>query len=221
MDFLDAAGVSLPCQEIGGDYYDLFPVPGNQCLLIIADVSGKGPAAALRAAMVQGIVHAVSKHSTDLLYLMRVINDCIRLRSGNRNFVTAFLGLLDEKGDFRYTNGGHDPPLCIRTSGQVMSLTEGAGPLLGILKNPEYTQGSIRLDPGDLLLLFTDGVTDSEDERGDPFGGGRILRWAATQSSQSPEAVRDSLMGVVKEFCGDRRQADDLTFLIARFRRCM
>jgi len=214
--FLDATGISEPCYEIGGDFFDLIPINTDLCMLVIADVSGKGPPAALQAAMVQGIVHAVSRNSPELSFLMGTLNECILARSVEDHFVTAFAATLDNTGRLRYSNGGHTRPLWIRTDGQVIELGEG-GPLLGIFANAIYPQGSVQSRPGDLLLLYTDGVTEAEDPQGNPFGTACLLDWAHGQVGKSPVEVRDSLLRTICQFSGDMRQRDDITILVVRY----
>jgi serine phosphatase RsbU (regulator of sigma subunit) len=215
-DFLDAMGVSEPCFEIGGDYFDLIRTGTDSCLMVIADVAGKGPPAALQAAMVQGIVHGVSRHSQDLSCLMGTLNQCILTRAAGR-YVTAFLATLDRAGGLRYSNAGHNPPLWIRKDGSVTELTE-AGLLLGF-QETIYLEGFIQLVPGDLLLLYTDGVTDSVNERDETFGLIRLLRWAGQQVGKSPAEVKESLIHTVGQFCGKSRQADDLAVLVVQYRK--
>ena len=215
-DFLDAAGISEPCHEIGGDFFDLIPINADLCMLVIADVSGKGPPAALQAAMVQGIVHAVSRNSPELSSLMGTLNECILARAVQDHFVTAFAATLDNTGRLRYSNGGHTRPLWIRTDGQVMELAEG-GPLLGVFDRPSYSQGSVQLQSGDLLLLYTDGVTEAEDLQGNPFGTACLLDWASSQAGHLPTEVKENLISTVSHFCGGKQQADDLTVLVVQY----
>lgn len=215
-EFLEASGVSVPCYEIGGDYYDLVPLDRDLCLLAIADVSGKGPPAALHATMVQGIIHGVTRHSKDLSDLMRTANHCIKERWAGNCFVTMFSATLDSRGRLRYCNAGHNLPLWIRSSGRVTELTEGAVPL-GFLDNVVYPEVTVQLEPGDLLVLYTDGLTDSENARGEAFGTVRVLDWAGRQGRRTAAEVEKSLLHAVTEFCNGHRQADDLTLLVIRF----
>ena len=216
IDFLEAAGVSEPCYEIGGDFFDLIPIGTDLCMLIIADVSGKGPPAALQAAMVQGIVHAASRSSPELSSLMETLNACIMSRSLEGRFVTAFAATLDNSGHLQYTNAAHTRPLWIQTNGQVTELAEG-GTILGIFENPSYPQGSVQLRPGDLLLLYTDGVTEAEDPQGNPFGTACLLDWARGRAGQRPVEIKESLINTVRHFCGGSRQTDDLTVLVVQY----
>jgi phosphoserine phosphatase RsbU/P len=214
--FLDAAGVSEPCCEIGGDFFDLIPINADLCTLVIADVSGKGPPAALQAARVQGIVHAVSRHCPELPSLMVTLNECLLTRSVADCFVTAFAATLNSNGHLHYSNGGHTPPLWIRTDGQVIELADG-GPLLGIFDKPTYSQGSVQLGAGDLIVLYTDGVTEAEDPQGHAFGTVRLLDWAGDQQGRLPTEVKESLIDTVGHFCGGSRQDDDRSVLVVRY----
>ena len=216
-DFLDAMGVSEPCFEIGGDYFDLIPIGSNTCLLVIADVAGKGPPAALQAAMVQGIVHGLARHSQELSCLIGTLNECILARAMEGRFVTAFLATLDRAGCLRYTNAGHNPPLWIQRSGRVTELSEG-GLLLGFRDTARYPECSVQLEPEDLLLLYTDGVTDAVNEKEETFGMLRLLDWAGGQLAKPPTEVKESLIHTVTEFCGKSRQADDLTVLVIQYK---
>jgi sigma-B regulation protein RsbU (phosphoserine phosphatase) len=214
--FWEASGVSVPCYEIGGDYFDLVSLDRDLCLLTIADVSGKGPAAALHATMVHGIIHAAAKHSNEVFDLMRTVNQCIRERAAGNSYVTMFLATLDSRGRLRYSRAGHNPPLWIQSSGRVTELIEGTVPL-GFLANDAYAEATVQLEPGDLLVLYTDGLTDSENEQGEPFGAARVLDWAARQWQRPAGEVENSLLQTVTGFSKGHRQADDLTLLVIRY----
>jgi len=215
-NFLEASGSSVPCYEVGGDYFDLISLDRDLCLLAIADVSGKGPAAALQATMLHGIIHAVARHSHELSDLMRTANQCIRERTADNSFVTAFMATLDSRGRLRYSNAGHNAPLWIQPGGRITQLTEGSLPL-GLQDNPSYPEAAVELAPGDLLVLYTDGLTDSENEQGETFGAERVLEWAGRQWQLPAAEVEKSLLQAVTGFCKDHRQADDLTLLAIRF----
>jgi len=170
----------------------------------------------LQAAMVQGMVHAVSRNGPELSSLMETLNECLLARSVTDRFVTVFAATLDSTGRLRYSNGGHTRPLWIRTDGQVTELAEG-GPLLGIFENAPYPQGSVQLRPGDLLLLYTDGVTEAEDPQSNQFGTACLLDWAHGRAGQSPVEVKESLLRTICQFSGGKRQSDDVTILVVRY----
>lgn len=215
--WLDACAESIPCYEIGGDYFDLIPVPGDQCLLVIADVSGKGPAAALRAATVQGNIHAMSRSAVQLPQLLHTINDSFRLRSSEAaSFVTASLAVLDSNGQLQYANAGHNRPILIPARGQVRELKE-SGPILGFFPNPHFPVGSVSLTPGDLVLFYTDGLTDAVNQAGETFDLDRLLLWAAGQNGRAAKAVRDDLIRQIGSFCGSQSHPDDLTLLVVAY----
>jgi len=215
-EFLAATGLSEPCLEIGGDYFDLIPLGSDLVLLVIADVTGKGAAAALQAAMVQGVIHGVSRRCPDPSSLISILNECILKRAVESSFVTVFLATLDSHGRLQYTNGGHNPPLWIQASGRVTELSDG-GLLLGLSKSTTYAQGSAQLTAGDLLLLYTDGVTDAEDPQGNPFGTARLLDWASSQAGRLPPDVKESLLRTLGQFSGGARQGDDITVLVVQY----
>jgi sigma-B regulation protein RsbU (phosphoserine phosphatase) len=214
-DFLAADALSIPCQQVGGDYLDLLPAGADDCLLVMADVFGKGPAAALQAQLLQGLVHGAARHTNCVREVLGTINAFLRERTAPGSFVTAFVATLHRSGRLHYVNAGHNPPLWIRPSA-VQPLTEG-GPLLGVLEHPVYQEGVIDLHPGDLLLLYTDGVSEEVNERGENFGDARVLAWAARQGGVSPVGLPASLLRAVEEFSGGRPNADDVALLAVRF----
>ena len=135
-------------------------------------------------------------------------------RAGGNRLVTAFLASLDSEGRLHYTNAGHNPPLLIQRDGQVTELSQG-DLLMGFVNTTKYGQNSIRLDPGDTLVLYTDGVTDTLNEHEETFGMPRLLEWAKDQAGKSASEVQKSLTHSLKLFSGKTRQADDLSVLVA------
>jgi serine phosphatase RsbU (regulator of sigma subunit) len=212
--FLEADGVSLPCQQVGGDYFDLLPA-GDACLLVMADFFGKGPAAALQAQLLQGMVHGAARHTHQAVALLHTINTCLRERGAPGSYVTAFLATLDCDGCLRYINAGHNPPLWIHAGG-AQSLTAG-GPLLGLLENPSHQEAVLQLAPGDLLLLYTDGITEAVNDRGEAFGEARVVEWASRLAGASPAQLCSGLLRAVQDFSGGRPNPDDLALLAVRF----
>ena len=214
--FLDAAGVSEPCSEIGGDFFDLIPNNAEMCTLIIGDVSGKGPPAALQAAMVQGIVNAVSRTCPAVPFLMSTLNSCLLSRPAADRFVTALAATLSHNGRLCYSNGGHPAPLWIPRDGGVVELAQ-RGALLGVFPAFQYSQASVQLAPGDPLVLYTDGVTEAHDRHGNDFGTARLLDWAQRQSDLPVDEIKDNLMASVRDFSDGCRQDDDRSILVVRY----
>lgn len=215
--FLEASGFSEPCFEVGGDYFDLILTGDDTCLLVMADVAGKGPPAALQAALVQGVVHGSSRHSLETSWLMTTLNECIMARAVKSRLVTAFLASLDSTGRLQYSNAGHNPPLLIQRDGRVIELSQG-DLLMGFVNTTKYMQSSMQLGRGDILVLYTDGVTDTVNEHDETFGMPRLLEWAKEQVGRSAPKVQESLTYTLKQFSGRIRQTDDLTVLVASYR---
>lgn len=143
----------------------------------------------------------------------RVLEPLFRLAAQLRS---ARKRLPGRAGRFVYSNGGHNPPLWIGAGGRVFELSEG-GPLLGFMENVTYGQTSLTLGPGDLIVLYTDGVTEAVNSGGEQFGAERLTAWAARQAGRSPEEVQKCLIEAVDDFSGARPQADDLAVLVVRF----
>jgi sigma-B regulation protein RsbU (phosphoserine phosphatase) len=161
-------------------------------------------------------VHALSKQSLDLPSLLAKANECVCARAIDGKFVTVFLVTVERSGLMRYANGGHNPALWITAAGSVTLLKEG-GPLLGFFGNARFRESSLQISPGDLLVLYTDGVTDAEDANSEAFGEERLLEWASRQGGRPCTEVHQSLLAAVTDFAGSRHQADDLTFLVLQY----
>jgi sigma-B regulation protein RsbU (phosphoserine phosphatase) len=167
--------------------------------------------------MIQGNVHGCARHTLCPSALMASLNHCIMSRSIRAIYPTAFLATVDRDGRLAFTNGGHTRPLLIRRGGAVEELAEG-GPLLGLLEDFAYPPASRQLHPGDLLFLYTDGVTDAENSRGEVFGESRLRAWAEDQAGRHPADVKQSLLATLTAFSGGCAQSDDLTALLAQYR---
>jgi len=214
--FVDSTASSQPCYNIGGDFYDLLPMDETSCMMIMADVCGKGPSAALQAAMVQGAVQAILQTHPPLPSLLQRINDCLLHRSSGNRFLTAFTAFLDRSGLLTYVNAGHPPALCIRASGYVEELRENAS-LLGIFPQAQFSSATTLLNSGDIIVLYTDGITDAENDRGEAYGVPRLLNCAANQHGRACEEIKRNILAAVADFCGKARQADDSSILIVKF----
>ncbi len=213
--FLEADGISLPCQQVGGDYFDLVALGDDACLLVMADVFGKGPAAALQAQMVQGLVLAASRHTRSVPAVIQTLNALLRERAAPGNYVTAFLATLERNGRLHYVNAGHNPPLWISRAA-AQPLLEG-GPLLGVLDDPQFQQGCAVLAPGDLLLLYTDGVSEALNPQNQTFGDRRVWDWASCRAGAAPSELVSGLVQAVAAFSAGRPNPDDLAVLAVRY----
>jgi serine phosphatase RsbU (regulator of sigma subunit) len=213
----DLAAMSAPCRTIGGDFFDYLDLPGGAFGFTLGDVAGKGPPAALLAATVQSNFAAqapVAEHPADL---MTRLNVALLRRAVDARFATMFFGAITADGVMQYSNAGQEPPAVVRADGTVDHLDVG-GPVLGLLSSATYDHATASLNPGDLVLLCSDGVTEARNPDGDEFGASRLSMLLRDAHGQEPEAVLDLVLKAVREFAGREPQADDITALVLRYR---
>lgn len=214
---LELAAAMQTAQLLGGDYYDFFQISDDVVDVVIADVSGHGAAASL---LMPSLAVALRLRAHELSGPAEIIKDLdqvLRQITNSATFVTMFYARFDQTGrTLHYANGGHNPPLLIRSkSGQSLQLEEG-GPILGILKDAEYSNTVVALDQGDILTLFTDGVTEQENEAGDEFSVGRLEEVVRNKETEPAAALVASITDAVSVFAGQKRQADDLTVVVVK-----
>jgi len=213
---LDIAAANFMSQQVGGDYYDFLAFPGGRVGICIADVAGKGVGAALLMSNVKAalVSSAAVESSTDRLTSR--VNRLLEQSIEPGRFVTFFLASVDPATlQLEYVNAGHPPPILLRADGTSERLSEG-GTILGILADAPYTRGSAVLGPGDVLALFTDGVTEAQGADQELFGEERIesLLREAPRATASETLVR--LLDAVRAYEGERGPSDDLTAIVIR-----
>ena len=212
----DAVGYTRPRYEIGGDYYDRIPLGDGRLGLVVADVSGKGSLAAMTVATFRAILRAQVDGGGEPVRTATAANRLLRERVRPTEYVTAVWGVLDPaRGLLSYTNCGHVPPLLVRADGSFTRLTTG-GPPLGLLSSARYLSGEVSIGPGDLLLLFTDGVVESEGPAEAEYGADR-LAVAARDGRGLPSAeLVEAIVRSVAEFRGADEPTDDFTLLVLK-----
>ncbi len=214
----EITGAWEPAQLVGGDYYDVIRLGKDKLAICIADVVGKGISAALLMANVQASVRAFASETVSPSYVCSRINSvlCANLASGK--FVTLFYGVLDASSRIlQYTNAGHLRPILIGGDGKLKHLENG-GALLGVFPDWKYENSTIELDPGDLFMAFTDGITEAMDRDGEEFGEERLIQVAKNTGQQSIEDLKAQLLGSVQEFCNFQMRDDATLILIAASR---
>lgn len=213
-DVVEVAGRYEPCFELGGDFYDFLTFE-NSVGMILGDVVGKGVAASLLMATVRAALRAHAEDTYDLDAIMAKVNAGLARDTGDNEFATVFYGTLDTTTlRLTYASAGHDPALLLR-DGQFIELTEG-GMVLGVDPNAHYEKGLLDLRPGDVLLAYTDGVTDATNFNEEKFGRDRIrqaVRYAADGSAQD---IVNHILWEVRRFVGLHQAADDMTLLAAK-----
>jgi serine phosphatase RsbU (regulator of sigma subunit) len=213
---LDIAGSSVPCRSVGGDYFDYVPLPGGRLAVMVGDVAGKGMSAALLMSSLQARVQILSEEDEPLAKLITRLNRSVASACPDNRFITFFIAVLDPAtGAFEYVNAGHNPPYVVRASGEVEALTEG-GPIMGILRNITYKEARGELGFGDVLAIFSDGVTEANNRAGDEYGEERFQQELVKHRHEGAAAIIASLHRSVHEFVGDAPAVDDMTLLIVR-----
>lgn len=214
---IEFAGECLPADEVSGDFYDVFPTARGDIALVLGDVSGKGLPAALRMGVVHGAIRALSE-SVDEASMARMastLNGLLR-EEASREFVTLFWGFYNPlRHDLRYVNAGHFPPLLIARAGEVRRLETG-GPVLGLLPAAEYQAECIKLDAGQSLIAYSDGLIEATNQDGEEFGESRLLPIARYTASMSASDAAGHIMGAALKFVEGREFHDDLSIFVAR-----
>jgi serine phosphatase RsbU (regulator of sigma subunit) len=212
----ELAGASIPCRTIGGDFFDTFDLPGGALGFALGDVSGKGPPAAILAAMVQGIFASIAG-SAPADTLTR-INQALLRRAVEARFATVFYGVLRPEGRLVTCNAGHNPGLLIRIDGTLEKL-EAGGLMVGAFDSATYDEEERSVAPGDTLVLYSDGVTDAMSPEGEQFGDERFLAALVSAHREGPEESLRRVLEVVRSFVSHAAPADDVTMLVMRFTR--
>jgi phosphoserine phosphatase RsbU/P len=213
--YFRAAAASLPCRSIGGDFYDYVEMRNGSLGFALGDVAGKGPPAALLSAMMQGIFAAQAATSDAPSQTIARVNLALYRRGIESRFVTLMYGVLDADGGLTYCNAGHNPPLVIGAS-SVERLDRG-GPIVGLFENATYEEDRVRLEPGDWLVVFSDGISEATSSSGDEYGEERIIECVQRNTTLDPSRLLDALFSDVREFTRGTPQADDITAMVLRY----
>ena len=215
---LDIAFATRPANTVAGDYYDVLSMPAASdgvpaVLFVVADVAGKGIPAGLLMACFRACLHTLTV-TADLSSLVAPLNRfCVADSLGGRHYTTAFLAqYCPGRGFLPYVNAGHNPPLLRRTSGTILELEAGGLPL-GTFADSVYEVGQVVIEPGDLLLIYTDGVTEAVNESGGEFGLERLRAFVRDTFSSSAD-FQQKLFASVDAFTGQARQFDDITCMV-------
>ncbi len=211
-----AAGAAIACRTIGGDFFDYFDLPGGRLGFALGDVAGKGPPAALLAAMVQGIFTSHVDDGHGPAGTIERVNRVLNGRIVEGRFATIFYAVLSPDGKLVSCNAGNNPPLLVSRDGAIRRLEVGGLPI-GPFTDATYSEEETPLRPGDTLILYSDGVSDAADENDEAFGDGRLLRCLSGACAMEPEKLIEHVLGEVRSFAADRPQFDDITLLVVRY----
>ena len=213
---LDIAGSSVPCRSVGGDYFDYMPMADGRLAVMVGDVAGKGMSAALLMSSLQARVQILAEEDDPLGKLVTRLNKSVASACPDNRFITFFMAAIEPAtGEFSYVNAGHNPPFLVRAAGTVERLTEG-GPILGVLRNIVYDEGRGKLNLGDVLAIYSDGVTEATNRADDEFGDDSLQREILAHRHESADMIAAAIDKAVHAFVGDAPPADDLTLLVVR-----
>ena len=211
-----AAGASIPCRTIGGDFFDTFELPDGRLGFALGDVAGKGPPAAILAAMVQGIFATHVGAGAGPGDTLDRVNKALLRRAIESRFATLVYGLLSPDGALVASNAGHNPTFLFRADGALERLDKG-GLMVGAFDFAVYEEDRAALRPGDTIVLFSDGVTDATSPSGDQFGEERFLASLATAHRETPDALVARLIAEISAFAAGEPPADDVTLFVVRY----
>lgn len=209
-------GISFPCYEIGGDYYDFIEREDGRLVIALGDVSGKGTAAALLMSSLHAAIHAQTGSHDSLVDTISAVNRYLADNIPSNRFVTLFYAELDpESGAVSFLNAGHNPPLIVHAAGTVEQLASGGLPL-GINANADYREGRTTLQMGDVLVIYSDGVTEASSPTGEEFGPTRLYEVVSRNVEASAAGIRDRIESALTKFSQGTQAADDITLVIVK-----
>ncbi len=213
---VELAAMTTPCREVGGDLFDHFVRADQGLSFAVADVAGKSTSAALLTAVVQGLFAGEAETADNPGDVLTRINRALCRRAVLARFVTAFYAQLRPDGDLQYSNAGHNPPFLL--SGDRVTRLEEGGTVLGLFATGSYDVGRAPFRTGDLLLLFSDGVTEATNPAGEELGDDRLLTWLSRSRDRSATEIVDDIRIALGEFCGTEPSHDDVTLMIVKAR---
>jgi phosphoserine phosphatase RsbU/P len=216
MEGYEFQGISFSCYEIGGDYYDFIHRSDNKLLIALGDVSGKGTAAALLMSSLHAAIHAQVAAKSSLIEIVKSVNQYLAINTPSNRFVTLFIAELDgNTGKFEFINAGHNPPLIGHFDGTIEQLSSGGFPL-GIIPNADYEIGETYLNEGEALIIYSDGVSEANNTKGDEFGIDRLGEVIKKNLTRSASGLRDKVESALSEFTQTAPANDDITLVIVK-----
>jgi len=212
----DLSALNVSSKQVGGDYYDVIALDDENFILAIADVSGKGVPASLMMANIQAFLQVICKQGMKIEEATGLINDLITSNSSEGRFITFFWGIVNtKKNSFTYVNAGHNPPLLL-SDGKIKLLDKG-GIILGVLKTVvPYTFEEIKFKKNDVLIMYTDGVSEAMSKDGEEFTERRLEEVSRQLKDKSAEEILNGIKGEVQNFTEGNLQSDDITMIVMK-----
>jgi serine phosphatase RsbU (regulator of sigma subunit)/pSer/pThr/pTyr-binding forkhead associated (FHA) protein len=216
-DHVEVAAKSTPSRYVDGDFYDLFTLEDGRSVIVLGDVAGKGVGAALLASMSQGILEGQLRSGQSLQTVITNLNQLLVRKSATDKFVTLFCAVLNSAGDLGFVNAGHNPPILLRANGEIETLSSN-GLVVGAFDFARYSESQTQLLPGDVLVVFTDGVTEATGETGEMFGDHRLVAVLRSAAHCRASEIRDSILATVAAFTQGCPQEDDITIVALKMK---
>jgi serine phosphatase RsbU (regulator of sigma subunit) len=215
---VEAFGLTKPANTVGGDFYDILPRPDGSVIVALGDVAGKASPAALLMALLLAMMRTLVDEGLTLANLVKRLNTQVAKHAPPSRFITLFVASYDPRTEIlQFVNAGQTPPLLRRQNGRIERLTTG-GIALGMFDGSIYESGQLRLDPGDAVVMYSDGITEAEDPAGEPFDEAGLERTLALYPGTFPEATAASIgqavFDAVERHRRDSRLGDDLSVLV-------
>jgi serine phosphatase RsbU (regulator of sigma subunit) len=203
-----------PTRYLGGDFYDFLNLSGGEWAGVLADVSGKGISASLLGSLLQGALHMQCRSTAGLEEALNHINRFFSERTSSERFVTLFLFALNLNGEGRFINAGHTTAYLYRARSKEIEPLESGGLILGAFDFATYQSCPLKLNQGDILVVYSDGVTEAQDPKGEMFGEERLIQLIKEKAPSGGEALEKGILQSIQEFTQDMAQTDDITFLL-------
>jgi serine phosphatase RsbU (regulator of sigma subunit) len=214
--WMRAAGSSVASREVGGDYYDVTAVDPRCWCIVVADVSGKGVGSALLASLLQGALITATGVPEGLVRRVVRLNQFLLDRTSGEKYATLFYSLLHDDGMFSYVNAAQCPPIVIRSGGERIEL-EATGMPVGLMEGAEFTVESLQLAPGDRVVIYSDGVTEAQNQNREFYGKKRLNATLTAHAGESCSAIHDAIQADVVAFTEGAPQSDDITVVVLEY----
>ena len=215
---VETVGFSRPANTVGGDFYDILPLDDGRLVVAVGDVAGKGSPAALLMALLLAMLRTLVDEKLEPAELVTRLNVQVSRQAPGTRFITLFYAVFDpQTGKLTYVNAGHTAPLLLRNDGSIERLTEG-GIALGMFAQSTYETGHVTIQPNELIATYSDGITEAENPKGQPFDECGLESTLRANRSLEISAVSNAVVHAVELYTADTRLADDLTILLLRRR---
>lgn len=215
-DRIELAAMTRPCRDVGGDIFDYARLKDGTIAFAVADVAGKGTSAALLSAVVQGLFSAEAEVADEPAAVITRVNRALCRRAAGSRFVTAFYAQLAGSGNLAYCNAGHNPPVLVTPAG--VARLESGGTVLGLFEDGLYETGTSPIGAGDVVVMYSDGVTEAENAAGEEFGEDRLIACLMANRDRSAEGVVEEILQTLAVFSKGAPQRDDVTVMAVRMR---